>query len=582
MSGLPPEVSPVPRNALFYGDNLEIMQEKKEFSDESIDLCYIDPPFNSKRTYNQIYTNKGKADRAQAQAFIDTWTWDDEARNGLERIKANHKGRYTEKCIDLVTGLESVLQRNSLFAYIISMTQRMAEIYRLLKPSGSFYLHCDPTASHYLKVVADSLFCDRGGDFRSEIIWKRAASHGGATSFHNIHDVLLYYSKGTKPKWHPQYAPLSESYVKSHYTLRDGKGKYQLITAHGAGSGPPRRFGDKLLDPPQGRHWMSQENIDQAMAEGRVVFTKNGMPRYKRYLDEARGTPLGTIWDDIFPVNSQAEERIGWPTQKPEALMRRIINASTDPGDVVLDAYCGCGTTIAAAHSLQRRWIGIDITFQSIATILNRLEDDFGPKVAAATVLAGIPRDIESAEALAHKKDDRVRKEFEKWAILTYTNNRAIIHERKGADSGIDGIVYFVERGRRGKMVLQAKSGHVERKDIAALRGDLEEKKATLACLVTLQEPSKPMKAAAKAAGRYVNDLTEDECDRIRIVSIAEIMNKARFEMPLDLDAIRQELLENEGQMAFEFERKPIAKARKPMGRVRPIRASGDLFSSGD
>jgi len=337
-----------------------------------------------------------------------------------------------------------------------------------------------------------------------------------------------------------------------------------------------------MLEPPPGRHWMSQGHIDGMMEDDRIVFTKTGMPRYKRYLAEARGTPLGTIWDDILPVNSQAKERIGWPTQKPESLMRRIIDACTDTGDVVLDAYCGCGTTIAAAHTEHRRWIGIDITFQSIATILNRLEDDFGPKVAAATVLDGIPRDLEAAKALAHKKDDRLRKEFEKWAILTYTNNREVIHERKGADSGIDGVVYFVERGKRGKMILQAKSGHVERKDIAALRGDLDEKKATLACLLTLEPPSKPMKAAAKGAGGYVNDLTEDECDRIRIVTISEVLKKARFEMPLDLDAIRKELLESEGQMAFEFDHKGASRARKPAGKVKPISEVATLFSSGD
>jgi len=265
------------------------------------------------------------------------------------------------------------------------------------------------------------------------------------------------------------------------------------------------------------------------------------MPRLKQYAADLAGIGLQDVWTDVYPINSQAQERLGYPTQKPEALMDRIIQTSSNEGDLILDAYCGCGTTVAVAQRLKRRWIGMDITFQSIALVLKRLEDTFGEDVAADVMLDGIPKDMASAVALARKKDDRLRKEFEKWAVLTYTNNRAVINEKKGADAGIDARAYFTT-GRRdnAKIIFQVKSGGVKRDDIATLRGDMERERAALAVLITLEEPSRPMITEAKTAGQYRHEEMGRSYDRISIVRIREIIEDGkRQEIPMSLEVLK-------------------------------------------
>ncbi|MEO6908976.1 MAG: site-specific DNA-methyltransferase, partial [Abditibacteriaceae bacterium] len=380
-------------NTLYYGDNLEVF--RKYIKDETIDLCYIDPPFNSKRNYNQIYNNIGTEDRAQAQAFVDTWVWDDESIAGFAEIISNEGNRFTAQTIELIKGLHAVLGKGSLLAYLVSMTLRIVEIQRVLKPTGSFYLHCDPTASHYLKLVCDGVFLGKGGEYRNEIVWCYRKWSIHQQQFASNHDVILFYSKSDKSTFNVQYAPLSEG------TLKRWKGQKQ-----------------------------------------QAVF-ENGVRKAASEKQESAGSPMGDWWE-ISIINPAAKERLGYPTQKPEALLERVIAASSNEGDTILDAYCGCGTTIAVAQKLNRKWIGMDITYQSIALILKRLEDQYGKEILDTITLNGIPRDMEAATALAHKKDDRVRKEFEKWAILTYTDNRAIINEKKGADGGIDGVAYFM------------------------------------------------------------------------------------------------------------------------------------------
>jgi site-specific DNA-methyltransferase (adenine-specific) len=276
--------------------------------------------------------------------------------------------------------------------------------------------------------------------------------------------------------------------------------------------------------------------------EGKIYFPpKNGFPRLKRYQDEAKGVVLQEVWDDIHPINSQAIERLGYPTQKPLALLERVIQASSNLGDTILDAYCGCGTTVVEAERLKRKWIGIDITYQSISLVLRRLEKSFGEDVLRRIKLAGIPRDMESAIALANKKDDRLRKEFEKWALLTYTNNRAIINEKKGADRGIDGIAYFLTgKDTSSKVIFQVKSGGVQRGDIATLRGDMDREKAAMAILITLEKPSAPMTKEAKAAGSFFHEQMGKSYDQIQIVTIEEIVEQgARLEIPMSLEVLR-------------------------------------------
>lgn len=290
--------------------------------------------------------------------------------------------------------------------------------------------------------------------------------------------------------------------------------------------------------------------------ENRIYFPpKGGFPRLKRYLDEAKGVALQEVWDDISPINSQAQERLGYPTQKPLALLERIIRASSNSGDVVLDAYCGCGTTIAAAQQLKRRWLGIDITYQSVSLVLRRLEKAFGSGVLQDVTLDGIPRDMASALALAHKKDDRVRKEFEKWAILTYTNNRAVINGKRGADGGIDGTAYFMTNKRdNAKIVFQVKSGGVKRNDIASLRGDMERENAALAILITLEEPSRPMIKDANAAGSYHHEMMGRNYDKIQIITVKDIIEKnVRLDVPTSLEVLRTAQRANTGvQLGFD------------------------------
>lgn len=534
------------KNFLYYGDNLDILRNK--IRDDTVDLCYIDPPFNSKRNYSQIYNNIGKEDIAQAQAFIDMWTWDEQAIAGYSEIITCFQGRYTRQTIELIKGLKAVLGESSLLAYIISITQRVNEIQRVLKPTGSFYLHCDPTASHYLKLVLDSVFCSRGGDYINEIVWKRSDAHNdakqGVSHFGRIHDVLFFYRKSVVSTFNALYDQLPQSTIDKwyrHIEPETGRryNKADLTGPGGAAKGNPfYEWNGKT------RYWRySQENMEKLEKEGKIVYSKSGMPYQKRYLDESKGVSVQDWWDDIKMLRGihRSGERLGYPTQKPEALLERIIRASSNEGDLVLDAYCGCGTTVAVSQRLNRRWIGIDITYQSIAVILQRLDDHFGSAISDSVILDGIPRDIESARALANKKDDRVRKEFEIWAVLTYSNNRAAINNKKGADKGIDGMAYLVTgKDITERVLFQVKSGGVKRNDIATLRGDMERENAVIGIFITLEEPTKPMKEEAASAGSYYHELLNKSFPRIKIVTIREMIeDNARIDLPMSVQVLK-------------------------------------------
>ncbi len=478
---------------LYYGDNLEILRNK--IPDNSVDLCYIDPPFNSKRSYFQIYNNiGGSEDKAQAQAFVDTWRWDDAATSGFEEITTNAGGRFAKQAIELIKGLELILGKHDLLAYLVHITLRVTEIFRVLKLTGSFYLHCDPTASHYLKLVLDAVFCSQGGDFQNEIIW--CYGSGGATTkrYSRKHDVIFFYTK-------------TDTFLFNVDSVREPY------------SSPEKSMTPKII--------------------GDKSYTKMN--------------PLGRIpfdWWQIPIITNSAKERMGYPTQKPEALLERIIKASTNEGDLVLDAYCGCGTTVAVAERLNRQWIGIDITYHSIGLILKRLAGPNNDQPPADVVVDGIPQDVESARALANRSDDRVRKEFEKWAVLTYTNNRGIINEKKGADKGIDGVVYFATGpGKTERMIIQVKSGGANRGTIATLSDDRQEAKAELATLITMDEPTRGMVELAKLKGVYEHQLMGRTYDRIRIVTVREMIEEnARMDLPLTFDAVKPGKKSGSGQ----------------------------------
>ena len=536
-------------NELYYGDNLDVLRRK--IGSGSVDLCYIDPPFNSKRNYIQIYTNQGGEDRAQAQAFVDTWNWGDEAVEGIDYILAIDRlsprpgdTRWTEQTVELIRGLEKVLGRGSLLAYLVHMTLRIVEIHRVLKPTGSFYLHCDPTASHYLKLVLDAVFCGQGGDFRNEIIWRRSHAHSdgaqGSAHFGRLTDTILFYTKSATTIWNEQYTAYDQSYIDRDYRRVEENGRrYRLDNIQGPGGAAKGNPFYEVMGVE--RHWRySKERMQRLIDEGRIIQTQPGaVPQYKRYLDEMPGVPLQNLWADIPVINNRSKEMLGYPTQKPEALLERIIKASSNEGDTVLDAYCGCGTTVAVAQRLKRRWIGIDITYQSIALILKRLQDrypDDWPAVEASIKLDGVPRDLESAMALANRRDDKTRKEFEKWAVLTYSNNQARINEKKGADGGIDGIAYFlVDRDTNGKAIFQVKSRPGNRGDLATLNSDRLREKAEFGFLICTGLPTKPMRDEIAAAGKYKHPLLDREDDRLQVVTLAEIFAPAnrRLNLPM-------------------------------------------------
>lgn len=486
---------PIPKkhqNKLFYGDNLEIL--RRYIKDESVNLCYIDPPFNSKRNYNQIYNNIGKEDKAQAQAFVDTWTWDEEAVLGFKQITENFNSVFTKQAIELIVGLRKVLGEGDLMAYLISMTLRIAEIYRVLKPTGSFYLHCDPTASHYLKLVMDSIFCAQGGDFRNEIIWHYKRWPAKQSNFQQMHDVILFYTKEARGNiFNIEYEELSEG------TLKRWRGKKSKVEFDG-----DVRLVTKMTD------------------------------------ENSIGRPADDVWD-IPVINSQAKERLGYPTQKPEALIERIIKASSNEGDVILDAYCGCGTTVAVAEKLDRKWIGIDITYQSISLILKRLEKHFGGQIISDIDLNGVPEDFESAVMLANKRDDRTRKEFEKWAVLTFSNNRAIINEKKGADGGIDGVAYFLDFNNKReqdyrKIIFSVKSNKsLPVSVIRELNGTIEREGAAMGILLTLYKMENLVKES-KRYGTYTNVMLDQTHPKIQVISIEEMLSGKRMKIPTSLD----------------------------------------------
>ena len=549
-------------NTLYYGDNLDILRRKVR--DETVDLCYIDPPFNSKRNYFQIYNNIGKDDAAQAQAFIDTWTWNELAVAGFQEIITNFEGRYTRQTIELMKGLKAVLGDNGLLAYLISMAQRANEIQRVLKPTGSFYLHCDPTCSHYLKLILDGIFCGRGGDFRGEIIWKRKSGRGEADKkskeFGQQHDVILFYSKTNDNKFSALYnMDAAQDYIDKRFKYLDGDGRrYRKSPLTSPSYRANLRYEYKGYQPPEKGWAVSREVMEQMEQSGRLIFPDDKTKRIERkaYLDEYKGQPVQSIWSDIHFINPMASERLGYPTQKPEALLERIIQASSHEGDTVLDAYCGCGTTVAVAQRLRRNWIGIDITYQSIAVILKRLEDQFGADVLNTVTLDGIPRDMDSARALANKKDDRVRKEFEKWALLTYSKNRATLNEKKGADKGVDGIAYFVTgHDTTERVIFQVKSGGVKRNDIATLNSDRQRENAALAVFITLEDSTKPMRDEALAAGVYRHELLNRDVPRIQIVTVQEIIEDGRrIDLPLSVEVLKSAtVVSTEEQQALEL-----------------------------
>jgi len=507
-------------NMLYYGDNLDVL--RRHVADETVDLVYLDPPFNSNATYNVLFAERnGSQAAAQIKAFEDTWRWDQAAAEAYqETVEAG--GQVSQA----MQAFRTFLGENDMMAYLAMMAPRLAELRRVLKPTGSIYLHCDPTASAHLRLLMDAVFGPDG--FLNEIAWERFNFHADSKRWGRLHDVLLMYAKVPgKHTFLTQRRSYGEKYIASHFKA-DADGRlYRLDNALAAGQGPPRVFFGKTLEPKPGTHWRwSQENIDRLTAEGRIKLTKSGWPTAKRYLDEMPGHSIGDVWVDIPEINSQARERLGYPTQKPEALLERIIKASSNKGDIVLDPFCGCGTTIAVAQRLKRRWIGIDITHLAIGLMKHRLRDAFGERLVYRTI--GEPTSLPDAATLA--ADDPYQ--FQWWA-LGQVGARPV-EQKKGSDKGIDGRLYFHDEGEGGKtkqVILSVKAGHTSVAHVRDLRGVLDREGAEIGVLITMQEATRPMRTEAAGAGFYASPWGTRH-PRLQIMTVAELLGGKAIDMP--------------------------------------------------
>lgn len=512
------------RNALYYGDNLTIL--RRYIRDESVDLIYIDPPFNSNANYNILFKEQdGSRAAAQIKAFTDTWRWDQGASEAYDELMA-----YGGKIAQAMQAFRQLLGTSDMLAYLTMMAPRLVELHRVLKPCGSFYLHCDPAASHYLKIVLDSIFGP--GRFRNEIVWKRSSAHNdtkqGSQHYGRVHDAVLFYTKSDAAIWNPQYAGYDQSYIESHYSLvePDTGRRYTLSDITGPGGEAKGNPSYEVMGVT--RYWRySRDRMAELIAEGRIVQSRPGaVPRQKRYLDEMPGVALGSVWTDIPPVNSQAAERLGYPTQKPLPLLERIIQTSSNPDDVILDAFCGCGTAVSAAQRLGRRWIGIDITYAAITVIRNRLIDEFGEQVVPRPI--GEPETLFEASVLANTD----RYQFQWWA-LGLVGARPTV-EKKGADQGIDGRLYFDDEdtGYSKEILLSVKSGPIPSGHIRELRGTIERENAPIGVLLTLHQPTRAMLKEAASAGTYDSPRWGRRYPRLQIVTIAELLNGATIKCP--------------------------------------------------
>jgi site-specific DNA-methyltransferase (adenine-specific) len=529
-------LKPIVQNRLYYGDNLDIL--RKYIADETVDLVYLDPPFNSNATYNVLFkAPTGESSQSQIEAFDDTWHWNASAEQAFDEVMASGNSEAAE----MLRAMRSFLKENDMMAYLAMMAVRLIELHRVLKPTGSLYLHCDPTASHYLKILLDAVFGKT--NYHNEIIWKRTSSHNDSKAYYgDITDCIFYYSKDVAPTWNAILLPLSEEHIKKKYYMKDQNGRrYTTRDLRSPSPRPNLTYDYKGYKPHQNGWSISRELMEKYDLEGRLYFPKDtdGRIRLKLYLDEAKGSPLQNLWDDISPLNSQAQERLGYPTQKPVALLERIIASSSNEGDLVLDPFCGCGTTVHAAQKLNRRWIGIDVTHLAIGLIRRRLTEAFK---GVTFDIVGAPQDVGGATTLAEAD----KYEFQKWALSTI---EAVPYKggKKGGDGGVDGYVYFKPDGKTTeKAIVSVKGGaSLTPAMVKDLIVTVDQEKAKMGIFLTLTPPTKGMIAQAASAGFYKTDY--GQFPKIQIVTIAQLFTPSNpIQMPWqDTSAFRKTKKEN-------------------------------------
>lgn len=526
-------------NALHYGDNLSVLRES--IADESVDLIYLDPPFNSNATYNVLFkAPTGEESQAQIEAFGDTWHWNEAAEDAYDQVMRSPNS----DAANMLRAMRSFLHENDMMAYLCMMAVRLLELHRVLKPTGALYLHCDPTASHYLKALLDAVFGPK--NFRTEISWRRQSAHSdakqGRKQYGNIRDIIFFYTKSDTWTWNWVYTPYSRKYIEDFYKYveADTGRRYRLSDLSGPGGAAKGNPRYELMGVT--RCWrFSKDKMEKLIAEGRVVQTKAGaVPAQKRYLDEMPGVALQNNWDDIKPASGK--EFLGYPTQKPLALLERIISASSNVGDVVLDPFCGCGTAVHAAQKLNRKWIGIDITHLAIDLIENRLRKAF-PGIAFR--VHGVPQDLGGARNLAA----RDKYEFQKW-IVAKAGGKPFRSGKKGMDRGIDGYLRFQDANRVWQHgVISVKGGdNVGPTMIRDLKGTMERDNAALGLFLTLTPPSREMIKEAASAGFY--ETGGQRVPRLQILTAEDLFEGKKAQTPFGfVEGYKQAVREDQSEI---------------------------------
>lgn len=538
------------KNTLFFGDNLEILRQ--HIKDESVDLVYLDPPFNSKADYNILFkTPDNVSSPSQITAFEDSWHWTSESELVYGQL-LNAESRIAS----VIRGMREAIGENDMMAYLVMMAIRLIELHRVLKPTGSLYLHCDPTASHYLKIILDAVF--GVNNFKNEIIWKRTSNRVSGKRFGRIHDTIMFYGKSEETKFQAVKIKRDQSYIDRFYRHKDAHGTYRISDLTGAGirngeSGKPWRG----IDPTKrGNHWRGRgtfpphvtksdgyekmsvhKKLDELDELGLIHWPKkqDGMPGFKLYLDETDGMDMADIITDIQPLSHNSAEKMGYPTQKPITLLERIIKASSNEGDTILDPFCGCGTAVHASQKLNRNWIGIDITHLAIGLIEKRMRDAFGIKVN----VRGTPSSFDSAKDLAKRN----KFQFEAWAVTLIPN--VLPNTKQVGDRGVDGRGYIQlgkdERGKRidAQIIVSVKGGdNLTPSMVRDLVGTLRNEKAELGVFVCLKEPTRKMKEAAATAGMFETPFGEPY-PKLQIYTISDYFNGVRPNLPSLADFIK-------------------------------------------
>ena len=559
-------------NTLYYGDNLDVMRE--HLRDDSVDLIYLDPPFNSNASYNILFKSPaGAGADASIEAFDDTWAWGPTASSALMDItqSGNHKLHV------LMQAMKTAIGENAMMAYLAMMAVRLVELHRVLKPTGSLYLHCDPTASHYLKLVLDAVF---GADhYVNEVVWKRYGAHNdvgqGSKHFGRVHDVIFFYAKSSERTWNQVFGPYDPEYVKTTYRLDDGDGR-KYTTTPMTGPGGAEKGNPVFEWNGHTRAWRySKGTVQRLHDEGKLHYSKTGYARQKLYLDEAKGVPVQDLWTDIAALTGSMQERLGYPTQKPRALLERIIAASSNPGDVVLDPFCGCGTAVDAAQKLGRQWIGIDITHLAIGLIEKRMLEGYGPNALAkrtsknpprdgerdnavvegqphpptsvdqtappsslrdatapgggglAYEVIGTPKDLASAQRLAI--DDP--HQFQHWITLKL-GGYPWMGGKKGGDKGVDGYFYYIgEGGVTETGVISVKAGgNVNPNMVRDIGRVMARDGHKLGLFVTATLPTRGM--TDEAASHGMIDTEFGRFSALQTYTLAELFQDKRPKLP--------------------------------------------------